>query len=115
MIDEADVVVIGSGALGASTAFHLAKTGRHVALVDKAALASQTSPRAAGLSGQVRKSDLMTQLAAMAVKKIERFEVDTGQPLAFHQPGSLKIARLPAHEEQLREEVTRGKRLGLDV
>jgi glycine/D-amino acid oxidase-like deaminating enzyme len=115
MIDKADVVVIGSGALGASTAFHVAKMGRHVALVDKAALASQTSPRAAGLSGQLRKSELMTRLAVMAVQKIERFEADTDQPLVFHQPGSLKIARLPEHVEQLREEVARGQRLGLDI
>jgi glycine/D-amino acid oxidase-like deaminating enzyme len=115
MIEKADVVVIGSGALGASTAFHLAKLGRRVALLDQAALASQTSPRAAGLSGQVRKSELMTRLAVMAVKKIERFEADTGQPLVFYQPGSLKIARRPEHEEQLREEAARGKQLGLDI
>jgi glycine/D-amino acid oxidase-like deaminating enzyme len=115
MIDKAEVVVIGSGALGASTAFHLAKLGRAVALLDQAALASQTSPRAAGLSGQVRKSELMTRLAAYAVRKIERFEADTGQPLVFHQPGSLKIARLPQHVEELREEVAGAKRLGLDV
>ena len=49
-----DAVVIGSGALGASTAFHLASSGLSVALLDKADLASQTSPRAAGLSGQLR-------------------------------------------------------------
>lgn len=115
MIDKVDVVVIGSGALGASTAFHLAKLGRSVALLDQAALASQTSPRAAGLSGQLRKSELMTRLATMAVKKIERFEADTGQPLVFHQPGSLKVARRPEDAEQLREEVARGQRLGLDI
>src|SRR5262245_38928245 len=115
MIDKADVVVIGSGALGASTAFHLAKLGRAVALLDQAALASQTSPRAAGLSGQVRQSELMTRLASHAVRKLERFEADTGQPLVFYQPGSLKIARLPEHVEQLREETAGGKRLGLDI
>ena len=115
MIEKTDVVVIGSGALGASTAFYLAKLGRGVALLDQAALASQTSPRAAGLSGQVRQSELMTRLAALALKKIERFEADTGQPLVFHQPGSLKIARRPEHAEQLRQEVARGQRLGLDV
>jgi sarcosine oxidase subunit beta len=34
-----DAVVIGSGALGASTAFHLASSGLSVALLDKAELA----------------------------------------------------------------------------
>ena len=90
---EVDAVVIGSGALGASTAFHLAKAGLKIALVDKAALASQTSPRAAGLSGQLRSDDRMTMIAARAVKKIETFSEDTGEPLIFYQPGSLKVAR----------------------
>jgi glycine/D-amino acid oxidase-like deaminating enzyme len=110
-----DAIVIGSGALGASTAFHLVKSGMSVALLDKAALASQTSPRAAGLSGQLRSSEAMTRIAARAVKKIESFAADTGEPMAFFQPGSLKIARRPEHEAQLHDEVARGKRLGLDV
>jgi glycine/D-amino acid oxidase-like deaminating enzyme len=115
MIDNVDVVVIGAGALGASTAFHLAKAGRSVALVDQAAIASQTSPRAAGLSGQLRRSELMTRLASRAVAKIERFTEETGEPMVFFQPGSLKIARTPEHEKQVHKEVARGKQLGLDV
>jgi glycine/D-amino acid oxidase-like deaminating enzyme len=110
-----DAVVIGSGALGASTAFHLAASGLSVALLDKAELASQTSPRAAGLSGQLRSNSTMTRIAARAVQKITTFEADTGEPMVFFQPGSLKIARRPEHEAQLHEEVARGRELGLDV
>ncbi len=97
MISETEVVVIGSGALGSSVAFHLAKARKlAVALVDMHDLASQTSPRAAGLTSQVRRSELMTRLARLAVRKIETFTKDTGEPLtAYHQPGALKIARLP--------------------
>jgi glycine/D-amino acid oxidase-like deaminating enzyme len=116
MLGEADVVVIGSGSLGSSVAYHLAKTGkRRIALVDKCELGSQTSPRAAGLSGQMRRTELMTRLAVRGVEKIERFAADTGEPLVFHQPGSLKIARIPEHEVQLREEVALGRRLGIPV
>jgi glycine/D-amino acid oxidase-like deaminating enzyme len=57
----------------------------------------------------------MTRIAARAVKKIESFAADTGEPMVFFQPGSLKIARRPEHEAQLHDEVARGKRLGLDV
>jgi glycine/D-amino acid oxidase-like deaminating enzyme len=110
-----DAVVIGSGALGASTAFHLAKAGLKIALLDKAALASQTSPRAAGLSGQLRSDDRMTMIAPRSVKKIETFSEDTGEPLLFHQPGSLKVARLPEHAAQIHDEVARGQALGLPV
>jgi glycine/D-amino acid oxidase-like deaminating enzyme len=113
--DRVDAVVIGSGGLGASTAFHLAAAGLSVALLDKAALASQTSPRAAGLSGQLRSNATMTRIAARAVQKITTFQADTGEPMVFFQPGSLKVARRPEHEAQLHKEVARGQRLGLDV
>jgi glycine/D-amino acid oxidase-like deaminating enzyme len=112
MIEAAECVVIGSGALGASVAFHLARAGRQVALVDKHALGSQTSPRAAGLTSQARGTDLMTALAQRAVRKIEAFESETGEPLVFHQPGALKIARTPEHVLQLRSELERSRRLG---
>jgi glycine/D-amino acid oxidase-like deaminating enzyme len=117
MIDAAECVVIGSGALGSSVAFHLAKSGKQVALVDKHALGSQTSPRAAGLTSQARGSDLMTALAKRAVRKIETFKQETGEEIVFHQPGALKIARLPEHVEQLRAEVARGRRMatGLEM
>ena len=112
MIDEAECVVIGSGALGASVAFHLARGGKQVAVVDKHVFGSQTSPRAAGLSSQARSSDLMTRLAQRAVRKIEAFEQETGEPITFYQSGALKIARRPEHVEQLRNEIARSQRLG---
>ena len=34
MIQDADVVVVGSGALGASTAYHLSVAGQRVMLID---------------------------------------------------------------------------------
>ncbi len=114
-MDRFDVVVIGAGALGASTAFHLARAGRSVALLDKAAIASQTSPRAAGLTGQVRMTETLTRLAVRAVEKITRFTEETGEPMAFHQPGSLTIARTPEHLAGLHARVARGRRFGCDI
>ena len=113
--ERADAIVIGAGALGAATAFHLAKAGLSVALLDKAEFASQSSPRAAGLSGQLRSDATMTRIAARAVQKIVDFQVETGEPIVFVQPGSLKIARRPEHEAQLNDEVKQGTNLGLDV
>jgi len=116
VIAEADVVVIGSGSLGSSVTFHLVKAGvKNVALIDKHEFGSQTSPRAAGLTKQVRRSKTMTRLAMRSVKKIVMFEQETGEPLVYYQPGSLTIARLPEHEDQLRVEVERARPFGLGV
>jgi glycine/D-amino acid oxidase-like deaminating enzyme len=116
MINHADVIVIGSGGLGAATAFHLAKRGvRSVALVDKHDIGSQTSPRAAGMVSCARKSELMTRLVLLAAAKIKRFSDDTGQPLDWIRSGSLKVARRPQDDEVLDSDIVRGRRLGLDV
>src|SRR6266516_3066765 len=116
MLREAAAVVIGSGALGSSVAYHLVKSGiAPVALIDKHEIASQTSPRAAGLSSEIRKSELMTRLATMAVEKIRGFAAETGEEMVYFQPGSLRIARTAAHEQQLRRDVELGQRLGVNI
>jgi glycine/D-amino acid oxidase-like deaminating enzyme len=116
MIKHADVIVIGSGALGAATAFYLVKRGaRNVALVEKHDLGSQTSPRAAGMVSCVRKSDLMIELIKLAVGKIRRFTLETGQPLDWVQSGSLRVARRPEDAVVIERDLERCRRLGLDV
>jgi glycine/D-amino acid oxidase-like deaminating enzyme len=116
MSRSAEVVVIGAGALGASVAFHLAAMGqRDVVLLDKFALASQTSPRAAGLTQQIRQIPEMTRLAMRAVDKIVNFTEETGEPLVFFQSGSVKIARTEQDLPQIAEEIADGRALGLEI
>lgn len=115
MIGAADVVVVGSGAFGASAAYHLAKRGVNVAVLERAALASQTSPRAAGLTSQVRATAALTRLAQRAVVKLAAFTDETGEPLRFTQSGALKIARTEQDAEQLTREVARAATVGVPV
>src|SRR6185436_5158306 len=115
MIASADVVVVGSGAFGASAAYHLARRGARVAVLERAALASQTSPRAAGLSSQVRATPALTKLAQRAVAKLATFTDETGEPLRFTQSGALKIARTEEDAEQLTREVARGAAAGVAI
>ena len=115
MIGSADVVVVGSGAFGASVAYHLARRGRRVVVLERSELASQTSPRAAGLTSQVRATPALTRLAQRAVVKLAAFSAETGQPLRFTQSGALKIARTERDAEQLAHEVARGGAAGVPV
>ena len=114
-MQSADVVVVGAGAFGASAAYHLARRGLRVAVLERAALASQTSPRAAGLTSQVRATPALTRLAQRAVTKLASFSDETGQPLRFTQSGALKIARSERDAEQLVREVTRGAAVGVPI
>jgi glycine/D-amino acid oxidase-like deaminating enzyme len=114
--ERADVVVIGSGGFGASTAFHLVRRGvRDVVVVDRHEPASQTSPRAAGLISHARTTDLMVELAKLAGRKLARFTDETGQPLDCVKSGSLKVARREQDVAVVEGDLDRGRRLGLDV
>src|SRR5205809_6903704 len=116
MLQEAAAVVIGSGALDSRVAFHLAKASMApVAPVAKHEIASQTSPRAAGLTSQMRRSELMTRLATMAVEKIKTFAAETGEEMIYFQSGSLRIARTPAHEQPLQRDSALGQQLGVYI
>jgi glycine/D-amino acid oxidase-like deaminating enzyme len=111
---EADVVVVGAGALGSSTAFHLAARGdRRVVLIDRFAVASQTSPRAAGLTQQIGAHEGMSRLARRACQKIADFAAETGQPMEFVRSGSVKLARTDQHVAQLKDELVRAERWGI--
>ncbi|MGY3238984.1 glycine/D-amino acid oxidase-like deaminating enzyme [Bradyrhizobium sp. USDA 4448] len=116
MISKADAIVIGSGALGAATAYYLSKRkGFRGVLIDKHDIGSQTSPRAAGMVSCVRKGDLMIGLIKDACRKIETFTEETGQPLDWVHSGSLRIARRPQDAEVIKDDLERGRRMGLDV
>jgi 4-methylaminobutanoate oxidase (formaldehyde-forming) len=98
----ADAVVIGSGAFGASTAYHLTKRGLKVALVDQHALGSQTSPRAAGLTSKADPMPTMARLRHEACEAFERFESEMGRTVSFHRSGSLRAAYTDAAVERVR-------------
>lgn len=115
MITNADVVVIGAGAFGASTAYHLARRGKRVVLLDAHEPVTQTSPRAAGLTQQIRSDAFMTDLAMRSVRQITRLTEESGVPLVFHQHGSIKLALTTGFAEQIKDEVHRGQGYGLAI
>lgn len=116
MVTTADAVVIGAGSFGSSLAYHLAKQGlKDVVLLDRFGIGEQTSPRAAGLTQQIRREDETTLLAKRSVEKLLSFTEETNIPLEFHQSGSVKMARNEAGVAQVEWEIRRGQALGLDI
>src|SRR5437867_9687900 len=116
MILEADAVVVGAGALGLSTAFHLARFGvRRVALVDRFAPGAQPSARAAGLFKLVQADETRTRLARLSVQKVTRFMEETGVPLEVVRSGSLLVSRTAEHAALVREEARQSQAWGVDV
>jgi glycine/D-amino acid oxidase-like deaminating enzyme len=112
---DADVVVIGAGALGLSTALHCAMSGQSVAVVERHTAGSQASGRAAGLFKSVQADELRTRLARRSIVKAVTFADWAGAPLAVARAGSFLIARTAEHREFLRRELEQSRRWGADV
>jgi len=111
----ADVVVVGAGAFGASTAYHLARRGAGVVLLDQHALGSQTSPRAAGLTSKAAATPLIARLRHEAVEALLRFEAEMGRSVDFHRSGSLKAAYTDAGEARLHADLGVARGLGIEA
>ena len=112
---DADVVVIGAGALGLSTALHCALAGRAVVVVERFTAGSQASGRAAGLFKSVQADDLRTRLARRSIEKVVSFADWAGVPLEVARPGSFLIARTAQHRDYLRREMAQSVGWGADV
>ncbi len=114
-LGTADAVVIGSGAFGSSTAYHLARRGLRVALVDQHALGSQTSPRAAGLTSKADTMPTMARLRHEACEALERFEREMGRSVDFHRSGSLRAAYTDGGVERVRIAQETAAGLGIEA
>lgn len=114
-MDSAGVIVIGAGAFGASTAYHLARRGADVVLVDQHAIGSQTSARAAGLTSKTASTPVMAALRHEACEAFERFESDLGRSIDFHRSGSLKAAYTEAGEARLHADFAVARELGIEA
>ena len=112
---DADVVVIGAGALGLSTALHCALSGRSVAVLERLTAGSQASGRAAGLFKSVQADELRTTLARRSITMASTFADWADVPLAVACPGSFLIARTDQHRDFLRRELDQSRRWGADV
>src|SRR5262249_36676643 len=114
-MQTAAAIVIGAGAFGASTAYHLARRGVDVVLIDQHAPGSQTSPRAAGLTSQADSLPVMAQLRREACQAFERFESDVGRSVGYHRSGSVKAAYTEAGEQRLRGNLDIARALGIEA
>jgi glycine/D-amino acid oxidase-like deaminating enzyme len=112
---DADVVVIGAGALGLSTALHCALAGRSVAVVERYTAGSQASGRAAGLFKSVQADELRTRLARRSITRAMTFADWAQTPLSVTRPGSFLIARTDLHRGFLRRELDQSRGWGVDV
>jgi len=109
MKDQAQVVIVGGGIVGANIAYHLAKLGwTDVILFEKGEIASGESSHAAGL---------VTQFAtSQTLMKFRKYSIELYSSLGlFDHVGSLRVASSEDQFLELQRSVSRAKAIGMDV
>ncbi len=95
MTEVTDVVVVGGGAMGVSTAYHLAAAGagRIVILEREAAIGLGSTGRCAGGFRHQFSSEINVRLSLASVRMIRGFTATHGLPLDVHVDGYLFLVR----------------------
>jgi glycine/D-amino acid oxidase-like deaminating enzyme len=90
----ANVVIIGAGVIGCSTAYNLVRSGiRDVAVVEMGQVGSGTSSKSAAmLSMQFNQDELSVRMAKYSYERYMAFEEELGVPIDFHKIGWLYVA-----------------------
>ena len=115
---NADAVVIGGGCMGASTAFHLARRGLSVVLLENRHVGSGATGHSGAIVRQHYEARVGVRLARDSLRFFSRFEEETGSSADFRRTGFLSGSRerdlpaLGALLALLRSEGVRAERLG---
>ncbi len=111
----AEIVIVGGGIIGCSTAYHLAKLGKEVILLERAQLTSGSTFHAAGLVGQLRSNANITQLLGYSVDLYNRLEAETGLNTGWKMNGGLRIACNAERMTEIKRQATTAHSFGLEM
>lgn len=113
MTRTADVVVIGAGVHGASTAFHLARAGAgRVVIVDKHGVASGPTAKSGAMMRQIFTEAPYIQLVGEAMEMMEDWDAVVGGDAGFVERGFLRFTQ-GFGEEELGGDLDLMKKLGV--
>lgn len=113
---QAQIVIIGGGIIGTSTAYHLGKLGfRDTVLIEKHKLTSGSTFHAAGLVGQLRSNAGITQLLGESVKLYRTLEAETGLATGWKMNGGLRLACNAERWTEVKRQATTARSFGLEM
>ncbi len=103
-MSNAQVVIIGGGAMGVSLLYHLAKEGwEDIVLVEKNDLTHGSTWHAAGLCTHFAHNPTIQELRATSVRLYrDILPEETGQSCGFHPCGAMRITRNPDRMDEFK-------------
>jgi sarcosine dehydrogenase len=113
---HADVVIIGGGIIGCSTAYHLAKDHKlNVVLLEQNKLTSGSTWHAAGLVGQLRSSASITQVLKYSVDLYKKLDAETGLETGWKMTGCLRLATNEDRWTEYKRLATTAQSFGMEM
>ena len=113
---HAQIVVIGGGIIGCSTAYHLARDHKaDVVLLEMGQVPSGSTWHAAGLVGQLRSSASITRVLKYSVELYKGLEAETGLATGWKMSGCLRLATNQDRWTEFRRTATTAKSFGMDM
>ena len=113
---HAQVVVIGGGIIGCSTAYHLARDhGADVVLLEQGKITSGSTWHAAGLVGQLRASASITRVLKYSVELYKGLAAETGLDTGWKMTGCLRLATNADRWTEYRRLATTARSFGMEM
>lgn len=113
-VQTADVLIVGGGVAGLSTAMQLALRGTRVIVLERERIGNGSTGRAAGLLGQLRGTPEHTRMLMDGVTIVKDLEARAGVEI-FVQTGSLRVGETPERAQEIRDLVQMGKSIGFAI
>lgn len=113
---QAQIIIIGGGIIGCSTAYHLAKNHKaDVLLLERGQLTCGSTFHAAGLVGQLRSSASITRVLKYSVELYDTLERETGLATGWKRNGGLRLACNGERWTEIRRQATTAHSFGLEM
>ncbi|MEZ5754186.1 MAG: FAD-dependent oxidoreductase [Paracoccaceae bacterium] len=113
---HAQIVVIGGGIIGCSTAYHLARDHKaDVILLEQGKITSGSTWHAAGLVGQLRASASITRVLKYSVDLYKGLAAETGLDTGWKMTGCLRLATNADRWTEYRRLATTARSFGMEM
>ncbi len=110
-----DVIVIGGGIMGCSAAYHMAKAGARVTILERNAVASEASGRNCGNVRVQLRHPLEIPIILEAIQRWRQLDEELGMPTEFRTTGNILLTFHEEELEGLEGEVERLRGEGVEV
>ena len=113
---DAEVTIVGGGAVGAAVAYFLAREGwKDIQLLERGGLCEATSSQAAGFVGQARPTVDRARLTMAAAEVYRTFARETGYSMDYRECGAVRLALSDASAKELLQIADTAEITGLPV